>query len=199
MRAGGAARISRGLSPNGNIAIAHRYRLRTHLQWARADAVDCLPGRYVRQVRGQNVDALPVIANLRGPEILDLLGMLGGIQHAPTIDAQLAVGKRNRSQFHAHAVKLRNKSFNVEVRHSRFSFNPRSEADFGKMQPIMRAPTPRRHSGQSENPMLRSIAMVRRSSAAADATARAIRPNTYVYADSAKLGHSFCSDVPISG
>src|SRR5262249_28843369 len=135
MRAVRGAQIGRVMWPDSS--IAHGYRLRSDLQRARADAVDCLPGRRVGQMRGQNVDAFPIIADLRGPEILDLLGMLGGIQHAPTIDAQLAVGKRNRSQFHAHAVKLRNKSFNVEVRHSRFSFNPRSEADFGKMQPIM--------------------------------------------------------------
>jgi hypothetical protein len=68
-------------------------------------------------VRSQNVNAFPIIADLGGPEIADLLGMLGGIQHAPTIDAQLAVGKHNGSQFHAQAVKLRNKSFNVKVRH----------------------------------------------------------------------------------
>ncbi len=110
--------------PNGN--IARRHRLRTDLQWARADAVDCLPGRCVGQVCGQNVNAFPIIADLRGPQISDLLGMLGGVQHAPTIDAQLAVGKRNGSQFHAHAVKRRNKSFNVKVWHSRFSFNPQS-------------------------------------------------------------------------
>jgi len=108
--------------PNGN--IARRCRLRTEMQWAGADAVDCLAGRCVGQVRGQNVNAFPIIADLRGPQISDLLGMLGRIQHAPTIDAQLAVGKRNGSQFHAHAVKLCNKSFNVKVRHSRFSFDP---------------------------------------------------------------------------
>ena len=122
MRAGRAERTGRGMGADGR--IAHRYRLRTDLRWDGADAVDGLPGRCVDQMRGQNVDALPVIADLCGPQISDLLGMLGRIQHAPTVDAQLAVGKRNGSQFHAHAVKLRNKSFNVKVRHSRFSCDP---------------------------------------------------------------------------
>jgi hypothetical protein len=68
-------------------------------------------------VCGQNIDAFPVIADLCGPKILDLLGMLGRIQHAPTINPQLAIGKRNRGQFHAHAVKPGDESFNVKIRH----------------------------------------------------------------------------------
>jgi hypothetical protein len=86
-------------------------------------------------VCGQSVDAFLVIPDLCGPKILDLLGMLGRIQHAPAINAQLAVGKGNRSQLHAHAVKLPNKSLNVKVRHSSFSFNPQFEADFGENGP----------------------------------------------------------------
>jgi len=117
MRAGRAERTGRGMGADGR--IAHRYRLRTDLRWDGADAVDGLPGRCVDQMRGQNVDAFPVIADLRGPKILDLLGMLGRVQHAPTIDAQLAVGKRNRGQLHAHAVKLGDESFDIKIRHFR--------------------------------------------------------------------------------
>jgi len=68
-------------------------------------------------MRSQSVDARLVIADLRGPEIFDFMGMFDRIQHAPAIDAQLAIGEFNRSQFHAHAVKLGNKSLNVKVRH----------------------------------------------------------------------------------
>jgi len=165
MRACGA-RISRGIGSNGR--IEHRYRLRSDLRWAGADAVGRLPGRRLGQVRGQNVDAFPVIADLHRPKIFDLPGMFARTQHAPTIDAQLAVGKGNRGQFHAHAVKLRNKSLNVKVRHSTFSFNPQLHADFGEMEPIMRSPIPRCHSRESGNPVLRSTGVVTKSPAVAD-------------------------------
>jgi hypothetical protein len=86
-------------------------------------------------VRGQDVDAFVVIADLRGPKLPDLLGMLGRIQHAPTIDAQLAPGQRNRSQFHAHAIKLGDESFNVKIRHF-FRPNPGLEMDSTRLQRI---------------------------------------------------------------
>ena len=83
-------------------------------------------------MRGQNVDAFLVIPDLRGPKLLDLLRMFGRIQHAPSIDTQLAVGKRNRGQFHAHAIKLGDESLNVKIQHF-FPSNSRLERDFGEM------------------------------------------------------------------
>jgi hypothetical protein len=47
-------------------------------------------------VRGENVDTLLIVADLGSPEILNLLRVLGGIQHPPAIDTQLTVGKWNR-------------------------------------------------------------------------------------------------------
>jgi hypothetical protein len=44
-------------------------------------------------VRSQSVDAFTVIADLRAPQIFDLLSVLGRVQHAPAINAQLAVCK----------------------------------------------------------------------------------------------------------
>ena len=103
----------RGLNVN-------RIRLRTDSHSVEADAVAGGLGRSFVQVRGENINALLVIADLGAPKILDLLGMLACIQHAPATNAQLAIGKRNGGQFHAHAVKLGNKSFHVKVRHFRF-------------------------------------------------------------------------------
>ncbi len=103
----------RGLNVN-------RIRLRTDSHSVEADAVASGLGRSFVQVRGENINALLVIADLGAPKVLDLLGMLACIQHAPATNAQLAIGKRNGGQFHAHAVKLGNKSFHVKVRHFRF-------------------------------------------------------------------------------
>jgi hypothetical protein len=102
----------------GGIGNGYRLRTQSHLGWN--SAVAGRPRRGFRQVCGEHIDARLVVADLRGPEILDLLRMLARVQHAPAVDAQLAVGKRNRGQFHAHAVKLGDKSFNVKVRHFRF-------------------------------------------------------------------------------
>ena len=99
---------------------ANRIRMRTDSHSIGVDAVASGLGRSLVQVRGENINALLVIADLGAPKILDLLGMLACIQHAPATNAQLAIGKRNGGQFHAHEVKLGNKSFHVKVRHFRF-------------------------------------------------------------------------------
>lgn len=65
----------------------------------------------------QKVDAGLAIADLGGPEILDLLGVLGRAHHAPTIDPERTVGQRDRRQFYAHTVKLGDKRHYVELRH----------------------------------------------------------------------------------
>jgi hypothetical protein len=100
-----------------------RLSMANRIALARADAVACQQVRRSDQVRGHSVNAFTVIADLRAPEIFDLPSLLGRAQHAPAMNAQLAVCKRNCCQFHGHAVKLSDESFNVEVRH--FSVLPR--------------------------------------------------------------------------
>ena len=80
---------------------------------------DRVPRQCFGQMRSQDVDARLVVADLPGPQILNLLGMIIRIHHAPAADAKLAVGQGNRGQFHAHAVKLADECFNVKVRHFR--------------------------------------------------------------------------------
>jgi len=94
--------------------------LRTDPNSIAAETVAGSLGRSPVQVRSERVNAPLIIADVRGPNILDFLGMLAGIQHAPAINTYFAVGKRNRCQFHAHAVKSGHKSFNVKIRHFRF-------------------------------------------------------------------------------
>jgi hypothetical protein len=72
------------------------------------------------EVSGEEIDALLIVADLRGPEILDLRGVLGGLHHPPAIDAQLPVGERHRRQFHAHTLERDDERLDVEFRHFHF-------------------------------------------------------------------------------
>src|SRR5215831_8545694 len=116
------------MTPSGQPAMSKTYSSASVSALARrASSSDCGwaasnggLGCSLGQVCGENLKAPLVVADLRGPKIPDLLRVLARMQHAPAIDAQLAVGKRNRGQFHAHAIKLGDKSFDVEVRHFRF-------------------------------------------------------------------------------
>jgi len=100
--------------------VGDGYRLRTQSHLAGDGTIAGRPRPSFDKVRSKHIDACLITADLGGPKILDLLRMLARVQHAPAVDAQLAVGKRNRSQFHAHAVKPGNKGCNVKVRHFRF-------------------------------------------------------------------------------
>jgi hypothetical protein len=64
-----------------------------------------------------------VVADLGRPEVLDLLGILAGIQHPPAIDPKLAVGKPNGRQFQAHAFEPGDKRFNIKFRHFQYPPN----------------------------------------------------------------------------
>src|SRR5262249_20160607 len=100
--------------------------------------------------------------DLRGPKLLNLLRMFGRIQHAPSIDTQLAVGKRDCGQFHAHAIKLGDESFNVEIQHF-FPSNSRLERSLVNGTNIALATVVFPQSAvqtevRSRNPVLPSIA-----------------------------------------
>jgi len=68
-------------------------------------------------MRGEKHHPRFVVSDVRCPEFFNLLGVLGGLQHSPAIDAIAAIGKPDRGQRQAQALKLRDECVNVEFRH----------------------------------------------------------------------------------
>jgi hypothetical protein len=65
----------------------------------------------------KKVNSRLIVADLRGPEILNLLRVLNRMHHPPTIDPEFPVGKRHRRQFHTHPIKPGYERLNVKFRH----------------------------------------------------------------------------------
>ena len=65
---------------------------------------------------GEAVDPPLVLANLRGPQTLDLDGV-DRMWHPPAIDPHPPVGERYRRQFHPQTFKLGYKGFDIEIQH----------------------------------------------------------------------------------
>src|SRR3974390_3127020 len=55
-----------------DIQLGSRWRI--DLQRGGADAVGCPVACRFGEMRGENVDALPIITDLRGPKVFDLMG-----------------------------------------------------------------------------------------------------------------------------
>jgi hypothetical protein len=58
-----------------------------------------------------------IVADVRCPQIFNLLCMRDGVRHAPAVDAIGSVGEPGRSQFWAEAFKLGDEGVNVELGH----------------------------------------------------------------------------------
>jgi hypothetical protein len=53
----------------------------------------------------EKINSLLIIADLRSPEIQNLLCVLNCIRHPPPIEPKFPVGERHRRQVHAHPIK----------------------------------------------------------------------------------------------
>jgi hypothetical protein len=67
----------------------------------------------------EKINSLLIVADLRGPEILNLLRVLNGPCHPPTTDPEFPVSERHRRQFHAHPIKPGYERLNVKFTHFR--------------------------------------------------------------------------------
>src|ERR1700674_4773594 len=79
-----------------------------------------IPRRAARDDVGcEKINSLLIIADLRSPEILNLLCVLNRIRHPPPIEPKFPVGERHRRQFHAHPIKPGYERLNVKFTHFR--------------------------------------------------------------------------------
>lgn len=65
---------------------------------------------------GEEIDAPLVVADLRGPQTLDL-NSIDRMRHAPAIDPRPTVGERHRRELYPQTFKLGDKGFDIEIRH----------------------------------------------------------------------------------
>jgi hypothetical protein len=74
------------------------------------------------EVNGQLIDSGLIVADLRRPQILNLLSVLDRLQHLPAVDPKFPVSKPHCRKLQPHSVHLADEPFNVEFGHSHFHF-----------------------------------------------------------------------------
>jgi len=85
---------------------------------ARKDAIGDHPRLRLTEMGGQLIDSGLVVTNLRSPQILNLLVVLGCLRHSLTVDPKFPVSKRHGGQLQPLVIHFRNELFNIELRHS---------------------------------------------------------------------------------